>query len=179
MSRFVMAFALIIWTGAAAAQAQPIGGDVLGLVDNGLQLQLTTTMCLEATVMCLGHSTSAQPATQAGLNCTNECCSNSAFGITTVVDSNGYRTARGTCGSVVGFQPNSATDTTQFLTIAKGAKTFLFGDFAPGTIFTVTVSQQPTSPKGTCVVNDGFGGLGQPNPAIVVDCGFIFENGFQ
>jgi hypothetical protein len=185
MWRFVVIFIAVICSGAAGAvQNNPIGGDVVGLGGSGLQLELTTQTCIAPFSMCLGHSTAAQPANQAAVNCISECCPNAATNIHDFQDAQGNHTATGTCGAVIGFgqqdmQPNAIADGTQLLTVPKGSRIFIFGDYPVGTIFSVTVAQDPSNPAETCTVNDGFGGLGQPNPPIVVVCEPIFKNGFE
>jgi hypothetical protein len=186
MMRYVATLLTVLWCSMAFADTTyPLGGNVVALQGNGLQLRLVLSACIPSGSMCLGHSTGSQPAEQAAINCTDECCSNSAFGLKDSVDVSGNHTATGTCGDVVGIvglsavEPHAVDYTTQFVTVAKGAQTFSFGSYAYNTIFMIDVTQQPTSPNELCVVSNGFGGLGQPNPTIVVDCDFIFVNGFE
>lgn len=183
MLRVVAAFLGVMWISLADAQTAPIAGNIVGLRGSGFQLQLTTQTCIAPFNTCLGHSTAAQPANQAAINCINECCSAAAQNIHDFVDAQGNHTATGICGTVIGgmdgMQPSAVADGTQFLNLPSGSHSFGFGNFPNGTVFSVTVSNQPTTPSQTCSVNDGFGGVGQPNPTIVVDCEPIFKNGFD
>ncbi len=170
---------------AQVTQGFSIGGAVGNLHADGLQIQLTYSSCLDAGMTCTGHSTNAQGPQQAGINCTLECCSNSSSNIHIVAEPDGEYDATGVCTNGVGKpllgETKPATQSTQVISIAKGADHYAFtGMFPTGEFYTVTVVSEPTNPKQVCSVDNARGRIDMSSVTNAnVECDAIFANGFE
>lgn len=183
MLRFFVGLLASTWIAFAGAQdplVYSVGGSVISLRGSGLQLQLWTGTCLSSGMTCVGHSTAAGGPDEAKNQCVEECCALTAFNLQATVDAQGNYTATGTCGTSIGAIPAAVSDTV-LLTVSKGAHSFQFTQMYPkNTFYTVTISSQPSNPSESCFVDNGFGEITSSSVSdVVVNCDFIFANGFE